>query len=86
MARTWEVVVRGNVPARMRDGTNLMSNVYRPAGGGPYPVLLARLQGAEQIDWSRAVVDSSSVRALKGGPRPDRIRPTEVGLAASITF
>lgn len=51
-----------------------------------HAVLLARLQGAEQIDWSRAVVDSSSVRALKGGPRPDRIRPTEVGLAASITF
>jgi len=47
--------------------------------------LLARLEGADQIDWSRAVVDSSMVRALKGGPRPDRIRPTDVGPAASIT-
>jgi transposase len=51
-----------------------------------HAVLLARLQGAEQIDWSRAVVDSSSVRALKGGPRRGRIRPTEVGPAANITF
>jgi transposase len=46
--------------------------------------LLARLEGADQIDWSRAVVDSSKVRALKGCPRPDRIRPRDVGLAAKI--
>jgi len=32
--------------------------------------LLQRLQQAEQIDWSRAVVDSASVRALFGGPKP----------------
>ena len=51
-----------------------------------HAVLLARLQGAEQIDWSRAVVDSSNVRALKGGPRPGRIRPIEAGPAANITF
>ncbi len=29
-------------------------------------VLLARLQPADQIDWSRAVVDSASVRAVGG--------------------
>ena len=38
--------------------------------------LLARLQGANLIDWSRAVVDSSSVRALKGAMPPAPIRPT----------
>jgi transposase len=32
-----------------------------------------RLQGADQLDWSRAVVDSASVRALKGGRTPGRI-------------
>ena len=48
-------------------------------------MLLGALRGADQIDWSRAVVDSSNVRALKGGPRPDRIRPIDVGPAASIT-
>ena len=42
-------------------------------------VLLATLNYAGQIDWSRAAVDSSSVRALKGGdktgPNPtDRAR------------
>jgi transposase len=42
-------------------------------------VLLTTLNYADQIDWSRAAVDSSSVRALKGGdktgPNPtDRAR------------
>jgi transposase len=50
-----------------------------------HAVLLARLQGADQIDWSRAVVDSSKERALKGGPRRGRIRPLKQGLAANIT-
>jgi len=42
--------------------------------------LLARLRGADQIDWSRALIDSSSVRAAYGGedtgPSPvDRSKP-----------
>jgi putative CocE/NonD family hydrolase len=32
-----------NVPAEMRDGTVLFSDVYRPTGPGSYPVLLMRL-------------------------------------------
>jgi transposase len=50
-----------------------------------HAVLLARLRGADRIDWSRAVVDSSKVRALKGGPRPGPIRPIKAGPAANIT-
>jgi transposase len=43
-------------------------------------LLLEELQGADKLDWSRAAVDSSSVRALGGGedtgPNPtDRGRP-----------
>ena len=37
-----EVVVQSDVPARMRDGIVLRADVYRPAQGGPYPVLLTR--------------------------------------------
>ena len=33
-------------------------------------VLLDKLQEADKIDWSRAVVDSTSVRAVFGGRRP----------------
>ena len=36
------VLVELDVPATMRDGTVLRSDVYRPADGGRYPVLLGR--------------------------------------------
>jgi transposase len=49
-----------------------------------HQVLLDELHAAGEIDWSRAVVDSSHVRA-KGG-RVDRpIRSIAPGWAASIT-
>jgi uncharacterized protein len=37
------VSVQFDAPARMRDGTILRANVYRPAGYGPWPTLLTRL-------------------------------------------
>jgi transposase len=48
-----------------------------------HEVLLAKLNRAEQIDWSRAVVDSSSVRALKGGPKRARTPRTKAKREAS---
>jgi hypothetical protein len=41
--------------------------------------VLARLNAAGVIDWSRAAADGSHVRALKGGPRPGPARPTGPG-------
>jgi transposase len=35
-----------------------------------HKVLLRELRGADQIDFSRALVDSDSIRAVFGGPRP----------------
>jgi transposase len=46
-------------------------------------VLLARLQGAGKLDWSRAVVDSGSVRAVFGGPRQAQTPRTAANRAAS---
>lgn len=34
-----------------------------------HETLLAHLQSADKIDWSRVVVDSSSIRALHGGKK-----------------
>lgn len=48
-----------------------------------HEILLAKLQGANQIDWSRAVVDSSPLRALKGGTKPGRIPRIKPSQAAS---
>ena len=39
-----------------------------------HEVLLSKLRKAEQIDFSRAVVDSSSVRAVFGGQKLAQIR------------
>ena len=36
--------------------------------------LLQRLSDADQIDWSRAAVDSMSISALRGAKRPGRIQ------------
>jgi hypothetical protein len=46
--------------------------------------LLAGLNAAGRLDWSRAVVDCSHLRAVKGGPKLDRARSTVPDLARNI--
>jgi len=48
-------------------------------------VLLDRLGGADKIDFSRAVADSASVRAVLGGRKRGRIPPTGLKRARSAT-
>jgi transposase len=48
--------------------------------------LLERLQGAGQIDWRRAALDSASVPAKRGARRPARTRPTAASPARSGTW
>jgi len=48
-------------------------------------VLLDRLRGTDQIDWSRAVVDSASVRAVLGGRKRAPIPRIVRNKAASTT-
>ena len=50
-----------------------------------HEVLLARLNAAGMIDWSRSAVDGSHVRALKGGPKPGPARSTAPGPGPSTT-
>ena len=47
--------------------------------------LLAELNAAGALDWSRAVIDSFQVRALKGGPKQGRARLTVPGRAPGTT-
>lgn len=42
-------VVEHNAPVEMRDGTILRADVYRPASGGPFPVLLIRTPYGEPM-------------------------------------
>ena len=50
-----------------------------------HEVLLAKLNQADEIDWSRAAIDSSQIRALLGGPTRARVRPTALERVPSTT-
>ncbi|KND45515.1 transposase [Streptomyces stelliscabiei] len=50
-----------------------------------HEVLLAELNAASRLDWSRCVVDSSYVRALKGGSTRAPRRWTGAGQAQNTT-
>ena len=50
-----------------------------------HELLLAKLREADRIDWSRAVVDSSSIRAVGAGQKRDPIPPTARDLVQSTT-
>jgi putative CocE/NonD family hydrolase len=51
------VQVEFDVPAVMRDGVTLRANVYRPAGNGPWPVLLTRLPYGKDLPLGSSVLD-----------------------------
>jgi transposase len=48
--------------------------------------LLDRLGAADQIDWSRACLDSASIPAKKGAPPPARIRRIAANRGRSATL
>lgn len=71
----------------------MLAPVFRVAPGGCvggwdrlHRLLLEELHTAGNLDWSRAVIDSSHVRALKGGPNPDRARSTAAGRARNTMY
>src|SRR5260370_4252565 len=47
--------------------------------------LLAELNAAGALDWARAVIDSSHLRVLKGGPKSARVPSTVPVRAPSTT-
>ena len=48
-------------------------------------VLLERLEGAGQLDWRRAALESASVPAERGARRPARTRPIAASRARNAT-
>src|ERR1043165_7869611 len=51
-----------------------------------HALLLSRLRAAGEIEWARAVADSSQIQAKKGAPRRARARSTEGAPAPSTTY
>ena len=60
-----EVHIAFNVPARMRDGTVLLANVFTPAGNGPFPVALSRTPYSKDLVTSFPYLDP--VRLAQSG-------------------
>ena len=56
-----EITVDFDVPARMRDGTTLRANIYRPASQGQWPVLLTRLPYGKDFPLGTSVMDPAQV-------------------------
>jgi transposase len=50
-----------------------------------HQVLLERLHAAGQLDWRRAALDSASVQAKRGAPRPVQTRRIAAGQEANAT-
>lgn len=50
-----------------------------------HELLLTKLNEAERIDWSRVVVDSASVPAVLGAPKPGRAQSTGAKAALNTT-
>jgi putative CocE/NonD family hydrolase len=56
-----KVTIDFDVPAKMRDGTTLRANIYRPAGEGQWPVLLTRLPYGKDFPGATSFVDPVQV-------------------------
>ena len=65
---TFSIRVDRDVPVTMRDGTVLMTDVYRPAAEGRYPVLLQRTPYNKETGgcrWSRPTPSAPSAAATR---------------------
>src|SRR5437870_9148256 len=56
-----QISVEFDVPAKMRDGTILRANVYRPIGEGKWPVLLTRLPYGKDFSLGSSALDPAQV-------------------------
>ncbi len=64
-----------------RDGST--SGPTKVSGNKIHELFLARLRGADLLDWSRVLVDCSLVKAPLGGPKPGRTRRIAAARAVS---
>src|SRR5215471_11510470 len=56
-----KILIDFDVEARMRVGTILRANVYRPAGEGRWPVLLTRLPYGKDLPLGSSILDPAQI-------------------------
>ena len=90
-------MLRSGIPWRMLpremgcgSGTTCWRRLVRWQRSGVWArlhaALLAELHRRGELDLSRAIVDSASLRALRGGKKLDRTQPIAARKGRNITF
>ena len=80
-----------HLPQQLRSGSGMTCwrrlRAWQEAGVWQrlHALLLAELHAAGELDWSRAVADSSQIQAKRGAPRRARARSTGAVRAPSTT-
>src|SRR5215470_11060363 len=89
MTEAGEIVVERDLMVPARDGVLLATDVYRPAGPGPFPVLLERTPYDKRRRAGRSVLPST--QGLGHGPRSPLVlsgtampSPTRIAAAAIV--
>src|SRR5438105_2327728 len=59
--RPSQILTDKNVPVPMRDGTILRADIYRPAAGGPFPVLVFRTPYGKPAKVDEALVNAGFI-------------------------
>jgi putative CocE/NonD family hydrolase len=62
-----QIIVDRNTEIKMRDNTVLRADVYRPAHGGPFPVLLHRIPYNKSFAWIAASLMLNPLNAVDQG-------------------
>ncbi len=65
-----EISVVRDIAVPMRDDVKLYADVYRPAAGGPVPVLLLRTPYNKE-DGANGLIDTNTFRAVRRGGNID---------------
>ena len=61
------VIVERDIRVQMRDGIRLATDVYRPKGNGPWPVLLERTPYGKSFAWFTAGLIVNPLVAVERG-------------------
>jgi putative CocE/NonD family hydrolase len=62
-----DIVVQKNIVVPMRDGVSLATDVYRPASGGPWPALIARLPYSKELLATLVLLMPDPLRLAQAG-------------------
>jgi predicted acyl esterase len=66
MLRQESIKLEINVAAKMRDGTNLYADIYRPDDKGKHPAILARLPYNKDESPKSLSASMNTLQILKG--------------------